>query len=229
MDRTPLEGRVDSILVGAHGHARVCLEALEDAMSMPAVRVVGAVSLDGSGAPDLGTPMLGRDADLSAIAREHGVTTVFVAIGDNRVRAAVTERLLAEGFRLATAVSRFAMVSNTARIDDGAALLPGAVVNAATRIGRGAIVNTNASVDHDCEIGAFVHIAPGTAIAGGVTIGDGTLLGIGSRVLPGVTIGTGAVVGAGAVVVRDVPPGTVVVGVPARPLAPARPASSEQP
>jgi UDP-perosamine 4-acetyltransferase len=223
------EDLVDTIVVGAHGHARVCLEALQDPTTDPALRVVGAVSLDGTGASGLGTPMLGRDADLRAIAREHGVSTVFVAIGDNRARAAVTERLLLDGFRLATAVSRFAMVSRSAQVADGAALLPGAVVNAATRIGRGTIVNTNASVDHDCEIGAFVHIAPGTAIAGGVTIGDGALLGIGSRVLPGVTIGNGAVVGAGAVVVRDIPPCTVVVGVPARVLETAAPATAVRP
>ena len=81
---------------------------------------------------------------------------------------------------------------------DGAALLPGAVVNAAAHIGRGTIVNTNASVDHDCRIGDFVHIAPGVAICGGVTIGDLTLIGVGARILPGITIGARAVIGAGA-------------------------------
>lgn len=51
-----------------------------------------------------------------------------------------------------------------------------------------------------------------------VRIGDGAFLGIGSCVMPGVTIGEGAVVGAGAVVTSDVPPRTVVAGVPARPV-----------
>ena len=44
-------------------------------------------------------------------------------------------------------------------------------------------------------------------------------LGSGAVILGGVTIGEGALVGAGAVVTRDVAPGEVVVGNPARPMA----------
>ncbi len=43
-------------------------------------------------------------------------------------------------------------------------------------------------------------------------------VGTGAIVLPGVTIGHGAIVGAGAVVTRDVPPRSIVAGVPARVL-----------
>jgi maltose O-acetyltransferase len=49
-----------------------------------------------------------------------------------------------------------------------------------------------------------------------IVIGDNAWLGGGAIVLAGVTIGRDAVVGAGAVVTRDVEPGTVVVGSPAR-------------
>lgn len=41
-------------------------------------------------------------------------------------------------------------------------------------------------------------------------------IGTGAIILPGVTIGRASIVGAGAVVTRDVPPYTVVAGVPAR-------------
>jgi acetyltransferase-like isoleucine patch superfamily enzyme len=49
-----------------------------------------------------------------------------------------------------------------------------------------------------------------------IVIEDDVWLGTNAVVLPGVTVGRGAVVGAGAVVTRDVPPFTVVAGVPAR-------------
>lgn len=53
-----------------------------------------------------------------------------------------------------------------------------------------------------------------------ITIGANVWIGGGAIVGPGVTIGDDAIVGAGAVVVRDVAPGTTVVGNPARRLPP---------
>lgn len=48
------------------------------------------------------------------------------------------------------------------------------------------------------------------------TIRKGASIGAGAVILPGLTIGSGAMVGAGAVVTKDVEPGSLVVGNPAR-------------
>ena len=53
------------------------------------------------------------------------------------------------------------------------------------------------------------HVVP-TSVKRGASIGSGAVI------LCGVTIGEGAIVGAGSVVTRDVAPGTVVAGNPAR-------------
>lgn len=56
----------------------------------------------------------------------------------------------------------------------------------------------------------------GWEVAKPITIEDNVWIGGAAILLPGVRIGKNAVVGAGAVVTRDVPPNTVVAGIPAR-------------
>lgn len=55
-----------------------------------------------------------------------------------------------------------------------------------------------------------------TLVPAAVVIGKNAWIGAGATILPGVTVGENSVVAAGALVNRDVPPNTVVVGVPAK-------------
>src|SRR6478672_9711665 len=105
------------------------------------------------------------------------------------------------------------------------------------RVGRNVFIN-QACILNDIggiEIGDDVMIGPRVSllsaghpldpgrrrkqvVAAPIVIGRNAWLGAGATVLQGVTVGAGAVVAAGAVVTRDVPPRTLVAGVPAKVL-----------
>ena len=53
---------------------------------------------------------------------------------------------------------------------------------------------------------------------GDIVIGNDVWIGYEAVILSGVTVGDGAIIGARAVVTKDVPPYTIVAGVPARPI-----------
>jgi sugar O-acyltransferase (sialic acid O-acetyltransferase NeuD family) len=198
----------DAVMIGGGGHAMSCLDAADGAD----VRFVGYVSP----APDPRLPLdhLGGDDALPGLQERFGLA--FVAVGDNRRRAALSATITGLGFELATLVAGTARVSPHASIGPGAAVLHHAFVGPRSRVDTGAIVNTAASADHDCTIGEFAHIAPGTHLAGGVTIGPGAFAGVGVSVVPDVRIGAWSVVGAGAVVIDQVAAESTVMGVPAR-------------
>jgi acetyltransferase-like isoleucine patch superfamily enzyme len=69
---------------------------------------------------------------------------------------------------------------------------------------------------HDLPADAAMAIIDGPLRMAPIVLEDGCDVGIGATILPGVTVGRGAQIGAGAGVTRDVPPGAIAAGVPAR-------------
>jgi acetyltransferase-like isoleucine patch superfamily enzyme len=85
------------------------------------------------------------------------------------------------------------------------------------RLGNNVHFSTCALICHDGAI-AMLNRAYGVKLdsVGRIDIRDDVFIGYGAIVLPNVTIGPNAIVAAGAVVTRDVPPNTIVAGVPAK-------------
>jgi sugar O-acyltransferase (sialic acid O-acetyltransferase NeuD family) len=164
-----------------------------------------------------GTAVLGSGQDQRLLA-DHAVSHFVAAIGNNRVRAEVADRLVALGLKPWSAVHPATTISEHAVIGDGAQIVAGVIVNAGAQIGRHAVLNTACSVDHDCRIGHYAFVGPGARLGGAVEVGEGAFIGMGATVVQCLCVGARATVGAGAVVIRNVPADTVVVGCPACPI-----------
>jgi UDP-perosamine 4-acetyltransferase len=145
-----------------------------------------------------------------------GITALALAIGDNRLRYECLQAV--GGLPLPLLVHPSAVISPSASIGRATVIFPGAILNADSRIGEAVVINSGAIVEHDCKVADGAHISPGAVLSGGVQVGERSWIGAGATLIPGICVGENVIVGAGAVVIRDVPPGAIVVGVPAAPI-----------
>lgn len=82
--------------------------------------------------------------------------------------------------------------------------------------GLGIVVHSDAVIGSDCWISQHVTIGRNFGDTRVPTIGNRVYIGAGSVLFGEITVGDGAIVGSNAVVNRDVPPGAIVAGNPAR-------------
>jgi UDP-3-O-[3-hydroxymyristoyl] glucosamine N-acyltransferase len=98
-----------------------------------------------------------------------------------------------------------------ARIGDDVQIMDDTHISGGTVIGDRCFISVQVLAVNDDKPRGYVWkgITP-------VTIGADCVIGAGARLRPGITIGDGATIAMGAVVTRDVPPGAMVKGEPAR-------------
>lgn len=124
-----------------------------------------------------------------------------------------------------------AVVRGDVHVADRVVVLFGVVIRAEfdritigpeTNVQDGTIVHCDSGIP--TAIGRRVTIGH-AAVVHGATIGDHCLVGIGSRALNGSVLGEGAWLGAGAILTEgsEIPPWTLALGVPARPVRELRP------
>lgn len=91
-------------------------------------------------------------------------------------------------------------------------------LGAPVRIGDGVRIGHDVSILTVSHAVGHKNLRAGTSYFAEIVVEDGCWIASRSTLLAGVVVGRGAIVAAGAVVTRDVPPHTLVAGVPARPI-----------
>lgn len=194
------------LLIGAGGHARACIDVIEQEDRFTVAGLLGLP--EEVGASVLGYPVLGTDQELPSLASKFGnalVTVGQIKTPDRRIQLFTV--LADTGCTLPSIVSPRGYVSKHATVGAGTIVMHGAVANAGAVVGRNCILNSQSLVEHDAVIGDHCHIATSAAVNAGVRIGAGTFVGSGSTVRQGVAIGERCVIGMGQRVLTDCAPG----------------------
>lgn len=193
--------------MGAGGHARACIDVIEQEGRFAIAGLVGLPSE--VGARLLGYSVVGTEQDLPALLADHSHALVTVGqIKSPELRMRVFGLLVASGSVLPVIVSPRAYVSPHAAVGAGSIVMHGAVINAGAVVGRNCIINSQALVEHDVVIADHCHISTGAALNGGVCIGTGTFVGSSASVRQHITIGERCVIGMGQRVLADCESGT---------------------
>lgn len=202
------------LVVGAGGFGREVLQWVRDSWPDHAGLIRGFLSADRDilAGFDCGIPVVDDPAAFEPMSGDG----LIMAIGIPGVRRRVAESLSARGAQFLTLIHPTAIVASTASIGPGSVVCPYAIVSDAARVGRFGLVNYHASLAHDACSGDFAVLSPYATLAGGANVGDDAFLGLHASVGPRVSVGPRSKLAANSCALADVPPDSLVLGVPGR-------------
>lgn len=209
-----VDGLKPLVIIGAGGLGREVSWLVADInRQKPEWDFIGFVDDGVQGETVEGYPILGPVDHFFNMSAD---TWVVAAIADSRVRMKFIRQLQGQGRKLATLVHPSVSMSDYVRIGTGSIICSGAIITTNVTLGQAVIVNPGCFIGHDTELEDFVSLMPAANLAGEVQVGEGCYFGLNSCVINRTIIGEWSVIGAGATVVKDIPPYSLAVGVPAR-------------
>ena len=203
---------LDLIIVGAGGFGRELHAMLWDAFPAKTHRFKGFLAKETNPlAEELG-PILASPEDYSPTAADR----FLLAIGDMQARRRTTEALTKRGGQYVSFVHPTAYVAATSQIDGGAVIYPYAAVSNRAHLAPHVHLNFYASVGHDARVGQYCLLAPYATLNGFCVLESEVYLSTHSTITMGRRVGSGSKVSANSAAMQDVPPNSMVFGVPGR-------------
>ena len=191
------------LLIGAGGHARSCIDVIEQLDKFKIIGLVG--SINEVDTQVFNYKVLGSDEDLPRLLHTTKFALITVGqIGVNELRSSLYSRITNLGIKLPVVISPKAYVSPHAVIGDGTIVMHHATINAGVKIGNNCIINSHALIEHDAVVEDHCHIATSATINGGSKVGQSSFIGSGSTIRESISIGNMCTIAMGVTVRHDV-------------------------
>jgi sugar O-acyltransferase (sialic acid O-acetyltransferase NeuD family) len=189
----------DLVLIGAGGHARSCIDVIEQEGKYA---IGGLVGLSQEvGFKQFGYKVITADSALALLAKQFPYALIAVGqIQSAELRIRLYEQYLSAGFIFPTIISSSAYVSTHSTIGAGTIVMHGAVINAGAVVGENCIINSQALIEHDSHVADHCHISTGAILNGDTAIGARSFIGSGAIIKEGVSVGAGSLIGMGLTV-----------------------------
>ena len=203
--------RPSLLLIGAGGHAKSCIDVIEQEDKYQVVGLVGAPCEVGTNV--LGYEVLGTDEDLSGLLKIAQFALVAVGqIGINELRSNLFSKIEYLGFESPVITSPLAYISPHSVVGKGTVVMHRATINSGASIGNNCIINSHTLIEHDVVVGDHCHIATNVTINGGSSVGRCSFIGSGSTIRESINIGTMCAIGMGINLGNDVSSNSKLLG-----------------
>ena len=199
------------ILIGAGGHVRSCIDAVEQE---GIYKIAGLIGLPQEvGSKQFGYEVIAADTEMRELAEQYHFALVSIGqihTAEQRIR--LYTRAQDAGFSFPTIIAPTAYVSSHSTIGKGTIVMHGAIINAGALVGANCIINSNSLIEHDAHVEDHCHISTGAILNGKSSVGMGAFIGSGAVIKEGVSIGTNSMVGMGIMVRHNVDNDTKYLG-----------------
>lgn len=164
-----------------------------------------------------GIKVIGNLKELDNFIANDLSISVFVPLGDNKMRSKLLKEYNEKGYLTPSFISKDTIIHESVTIGNSVYILPGTNIMPLTKIGDFTMISMGVNIAHHNNIGNACFFSLGSKIGASIEVRDNAFCGIGSTIMTGVkSIGKSSLIGAGSVIIRDVPDFATVVGNPGR-------------